>query len=111
VRAAQGTDALLKGRHALQYTYVYAFFLQPSNHKELFEMAQSDLEYTTEQLSRELEKPVDQISRMEVIQLEQMSHKRLKNLFSAVEAHHAALLNAGSESAPGAGQTASQQQA
>lgn len=71
---------------------MYAFYLTPSNHKELFEMAQSDLEYTTEQLSQELEKPVEQISRAEVIQLEQMCLKRLANLFTAVEAHHTANL-------------------
>jgi len=84
------TESLLASRHALQYTYVYAFYLAPSNHKELFEMAQRDLEVTTEDLSAEIEKPVEAIERLTVLHHQQMSKKRLENLFNAVESHRAA---------------------
>jgi len=86
----QATESLLASRHALQYTYVYAFYLAPSNHKELFEMAQRDLEVTTEDLSAEIEKPVEAIERLTVLHHQQMSKKRLENLFNAVESHRAA---------------------
>lgn len=88
--AAQATESLLVSRHALQYTYVYAFYLGPCNHKELFEMAQRDLEMTTEDISAELEKPVEEIERLTVLHQQQMGKKRLVNLFNAVEAHRTA---------------------
>lgn len=66
---------------------MYAFYLAQSNHKELFEMAQRDLEMSTEDLSAEMEKPVEEIERKLVIHHQQMSKKRLANLFNAVEAY------------------------
>jgi ariadne-1 len=88
--AAQATESLLLCRHALQYTYVYAFYLSPSNHKELFEMAQRDLEMSTEDLSAEMEKAVEDIDRLAVLHHQQMSKKRLDNLFNSVEAFRTA---------------------
>ncbi|KAG8466127.1 hypothetical protein KFE25_001883 [Diacronema lutheri] len=100
----EATESLIACRHALQYTYVYAFYLPADNHKELFQMAQRDLEMTTEDLSAEIEKPVEQIVRLTVLHHQQMSERRLANLFNAVEAHRVAEAQAALEAAhvPGA---------
>ena len=67
-------------------------------------MAQRDLEMTTEDLSAEIEKPVEQIVRLTVLHHQQMSERRLANLFNAVEAHRVAEAQAALEAAhvPGA---------
>lgn len=61
-------------------------------------MAQRDLEMTTEDLSAEIEKPVEEIERLTVLHHQQMSKKRLANLFNAVEAYR--LAEAQAESQP-----------
>ncbi|CDI96845.1 Zinc finger C6HC type [Echinococcus multilocularis] len=48
-------EVLCACRRTLMYTYVFAYFLEPSNHALIFEANQSDLEQATEQLSRFLE--------------------------------------------------------
>eukprot|EP01062_Namystynia_karyoxenos_P066332 TRINITY_DN60298_c0_g1_i1.p1 TRINITY_DN60298_c0_g1~~TRINITY_DN60298_c0_g1_i1.p1 ORF type:complete len:542 (+),score=183.72 TRINITY_DN60298_c0_g1_i1:103-1626(+) len=50
---------LLRSRHTLKYTYVYAFFLTEGSAKTLFEYNQAALEHSTEQLSELLESEVE----------------------------------------------------
>ncbi|CAL2034270.1 unnamed protein product [Caenorhabditis brenneri] len=52
-------DALAKCRRTLMYTYVFAFYLKKSNHPEMFENNQRDLEMATEQLSGFLERDLE----------------------------------------------------
>ncbi|VDK21891.1 unnamed protein product [Taenia asiatica] len=48
-------EVLCACRRTLMYTYVFAYFLEPSNHAFIFEANQRDLEQATEQLSHFLE--------------------------------------------------------
>jgi hypothetical protein len=79
--------ALYECRYALQFTYVYAFYLpKDGNFRVQFEMNQTELERQTEELAEMLEKDVADIKRMEVVHSYQMALKRLRNLMELVEA-------------------------
>lgn len=54
----KAVDILCACRQSLMYTYVFAFYLKPSNHQEMFENNQRDLEAATESLSEYLERDV-----------------------------------------------------
>jgi len=82
----EANDALYECRYALQYTYVYAFYLpQQGNYRAHFEMNQTELEQQTENLSGMLEKDVKEINRPDVVHCFQMAKTRLKNLFELVD--------------------------
>jgi len=81
----EANEALYECRYALQYTYVYAFYLPESgNYRHHFEMQQTELERQTEELAGHLEKDVAEIDRMTVVECYQMAKKRLRNLFDIV---------------------------
>jgi len=83
----EANEALYECRYALQYTYVYAFYLpKETNYKHHFEMQQTELERQTEELAELLEKEVADIQRMDVVHCFQMAKKRLRNLIELVEA-------------------------
>ncbi|PAA77784.1 hypothetical protein BOX15_Mlig002420g1 [Macrostomum lignano] len=52
-------DALCKCRRVLMYTYVFAYYLKPSNQQRIFEDNQRNLQLTTEALSEVLERELD----------------------------------------------------
>ena len=59
---AEANDSLRRCRYALQYTYVYAFYLpEHDNFRHNFEMQQTELELQTEELSGLLEKEVGKL--------------------------------------------------
>lgn len=81
-------EALYECRYALQYTYVYAYYLPATgNYRAHFEMQQKNLEQQTEELAGKLEDNVKEMHRMDIVQCYQMARKRLKNLFEIVEDH------------------------
>jgi len=81
-------EALYECRYALQYTYVYAFYLpKKQTHRHHFEMQQTELERQTEDLAEMLEKDVKDIQRMAVVDCYQIAKKRLANLFDIVTTH------------------------
>jgi len=81
----EANDALYECRYALQYTYVYAYYLpEKGNYRAHFEMQQTELERQTEELAELLERDVQEIKRMQVVQSFQMAKKRLKNLMEIV---------------------------
>jgi len=51
----KAVDILIDSRRALMYTYVFAFYQNKSNQKDIFEDNQKDLEIATEALSEYLE--------------------------------------------------------
>jgi len=65
--------------------YVYAYYLpEKGNYRAHFEMQQTELERQTEELAELLERDVQEIKRMQVVQSFQMAKKRLKNLMEIV---------------------------
>jgi len=81
----EANDSLYECRYALQYTYVYAYYLpEKGNYRTHFEMQQAELERQTEELAELLERDVQEIKRMQVVQSFQMAKKRLKNLLEIV---------------------------
>jgi len=73
----EANDALYECRYALQYTYVYAFYLpQQGNYRAHFEMNQTELEQQTENLSGMLEKDVKEINRPDVVHCFQVGSHR-----------------------------------
>jgi len=84
---SDANEALHECRYALKFTYVYAFYLpQKATFRDHFEMQQMELEKQTEDLAEQLEKPVEDINRMSVVDAYQMAKKRLRHLFEIVEA-------------------------
>ena len=51
-------DVLKNCRHTLMFTYIFAYYLNKNNQKEIFEDNQKDLEAATEQLSGYLENDI-----------------------------------------------------
>lgn len=93
----EANEALYECRYALQYTYVYAYYLPKDEiHREHFEMQQTELERQTEDLAEMLEKDVQEIRRMVVVDCYQIAKKRLRNLFDIVNSYAAANDKAGS---------------
>ena len=82
----EANEALHKCRYALQFTYVFAFYLpQSGNFRHHFEMQQTELERQTEELAEMMEKEVKEIDRQEVVHCFKMAEKRLTNLFELVD--------------------------
>ncbi len=52
----EATNLLAKCRYSLQYTYAYAYYLEPGSVKELFEYQQAQLEAEIENLSWKIER-------------------------------------------------------
>jgi ariadne-1 len=84
-----GTEALIRCRRVLAYTYVYAFYLpRGSPEQNIFEYLQEDLESTVEKLSRQLEdmgKEFDMSKKRQIIDLTALGLRRLQNLLNGVE--------------------------
>ena len=86
------TEFLLKAanqltdcRARLAMSYVFAYFLKPSNFKQIFEDQQDQLSIVTEELSELLEKSAAEISRHKIVNLTANAKKRLDNLLDTVE--------------------------
>lgn len=73
-------QVLIHCRHALMYTYVYAFYLTDEREKALFEFNQSQLEYSTERLSEFIEDTVNQYSKQDVVNRTSTADKMLQKL-------------------------------
>ncbi|CEP13137.1 hypothetical protein [Parasitella parasitica] len=54
----RAVDTIVQSRNTLKWSYVFAYYMEKTNHKTLFEDNQRDLELATEQLSEILETPV-----------------------------------------------------
>ncbi|KAI8886271.1 hypothetical protein K501DRAFT_322001 [Backusella circina FSU 941] len=65
----KAVDVTVQCRTTLKWTYAFAFYLDKSNHTELFEDNQRDLEMATEQLSELLEKKIEPESIAELRQI------------------------------------------
>ncbi|PIC49586.1 hypothetical protein B9Z55_008139 [Caenorhabditis nigoni] len=63
----KAVDTLSTCRRTLQYTYVFAYFLERNNHAIIFENNQNDLEMATEQLSGFLEQKLDAVTDLKVL--------------------------------------------
>lgn len=57
-----GSDILRHSRCTLKYTYIFAYYLAPSNETAIFEENQRDLEHATETLSKMLEEEEELVS-------------------------------------------------
>ncbi|KAL1527401.1 hypothetical protein AB1Y20_016069 [Prymnesium parvum] len=85
----EANEALHECRYALKFTYVYAFYLpEKHNFRIHFEMQQMELEKQTEELAEQLERAVEDIDHMKVVNCYHMARKRKHNLFEIVEARH-----------------------
>uniref|UniRef100_A0A7S1Q8V7 RBR-type E3 ubiquitin transferase n=1 Tax=Neobodo designis TaxID=312471 RepID=A0A7S1Q8V7_NEODS len=71
---------LTKCRHALQYTYVYAFYMKDQRQKDLFEFNQAQLEYWTELLSEYIEDTTGAHSKQEVVNRTSTAEKMLEKM-------------------------------
>ena len=86
----EANEALHECRYALQFTYVFAFYLPTeANFKLLFENAQTQLEQQTEELAEMLERDVENIQRLDVVHCFNTAKKRLANLMEMVAAEKA----------------------
>ena len=84
----EANEALHKCRYALQFTYVFAFYLpQSGNFRHHFEMQQTELERQTEELAEMMEKEVKEIDRQEVVRCFKMAEKRLTALRARRQPH------------------------
>ncbi|CAP27229.2 Protein CBG07143 [Caenorhabditis briggsae] len=63
----KAVDTLSDCRRTLQYTYVFAYFLERNNHAIIFENNQNDLEMATEQLSGFMEQKLDAVTDLKVL--------------------------------------------
>jgi len=77
---------LVECRRVLKYTYVYSFYMsvQPDI-RERFEYHQEMLERFTESLSDQSEKPIEQMSRTDVVNTTRVVDRFLKNILKYVE--------------------------
>ncbi|KAH7825213.1 putative ubiquitin-conjugating enzyme E2-binding protein 1 [Monocercomonoides exilis] len=80
---AEALDVLIDCRKVLVHSYILAFSMKESSHKELFEFMQADLEKNTEKLSFLTELPVNQIDRMQLLQYTANSKQYLEKLTEA----------------------------
>lgn len=83
-------EQLVECRKVLKYTYVYAYYLDPTDNastmkKERFEHHQEMLEKFTENLSEQSEKPLDQMDRTDVVNLTRVVDRFMKNILKYVE--------------------------
>ncbi|KAL9651307.1 hypothetical protein ABK040_001259 [Willaertia magna] len=81
----KAVNTLIECRGNLKYTYVYGYYLEEGQEKNLFEYLQEDLERVTEKLSEILEvTPVEQFNRDEIISTTRSAETRLKHLIEGV---------------------------
>lgn len=81
----KAVNTLIECRGNLKYTYVYGYYLEEGQEKNLFEYLQEDLERVTEKLSDILENtPVDRFNRDEIISTTRSAETRLKHLIEGV---------------------------
>jgi len=80
-------EQLVECRRVLKYTYVYAYYLNPSAamQKERFEHHQEMLEKFTENLSEMSEKPLDQMNRTDVVNQTRVVDRFMKNILKYVD--------------------------
>jgi len=88
-------EQLVECRRVLKYTYVYAYYLNPTSssdadsgskmQKERFEYHQEMLEKFTENLSELSEKPVQQMDRTDVVNQTRVVDRFMKNILKYVE--------------------------
>src|SRR3989338_10711773 len=81
----KAVNTLIECRGNLKFTYVYGYYLEDGQEKNLFEYLQEDLERVTEKLSDILENtPVERFNREEIISTTRSSETRLKHLIEGV---------------------------
>lgn len=80
-------EQLVECRKVLKYTYVYAYYMNPSKtmEKERFENHQEMLEKFTENLSEQSEKPLDRMNRTDVVNQTRVVDRFMKNILKYVE--------------------------
>lgn len=82
-------EVLKNCRHTLMFTYVFAFYLNKNNQKEIFEENQKDLEAATEQLSGYLENDIGDEDikdiKQKVLNKKNYCESRMKVLLSHVK--------------------------
>jgi ariadne-1 len=77
----KAVQTLCECRGSLKYTYVYGYYLEEGQEKNLFEYLQEDLERVTERLSEILEStPVEKFDRDEIISTTRSAATRLQHL-------------------------------
>jgi ariadne-1 len=77
----KAVQTLCECRGSLKYTYVYGYYLDEGQEKNLFEYLQEDLERVTERLSEILEStPVEKFDRDEIISTTRSAATRLEHL-------------------------------
>jgi ariadne-1 len=77
-------DQVFELRQVLQFTYVYAYYLEDPDERELFEFLQQDLERSTETLSELSERPLESMNRTEVVQFTAVTAQFMRNLLDGV---------------------------
>ena len=87
----QATDVILRCRHVLKYTYVFAFFLvgpEREQERALFEFLQQQLEKSVEALSELSEQKVDVLAKKEtkstIVNYTRITDKFRENLLTGV---------------------------
>jgi len=80
-------EQLMECRKVLKYTYVYSYYMNPSNamEKERFEHHQEMLEKFTENLSYQSEKSLDEMDRTDVVNQTRVVDRFIKNILTYVE--------------------------
>ena len=80
-------EQLVECRKVLKYTYVYSYYMNPSNEmeKERFEHHQEMLEKFTENLSYQSEKPLDEMDRTDVVNQTRVVDRFMKNILKYVD--------------------------
>lgn len=71
-------------RQVLSFTYVFAYYLEESHEKTLFEYLQQQLEQSTEKLSELSEKPLEEINRTDVVNYTRVTNTFMQNLLDGV---------------------------
>merc|ERR1711871_1396157 len=71
-------------RQVLSFTYVFAYYLEESHEKTLFEYLQQQLEQSTEKLSELSEKLLEEINRTDVVNYTRVTNTFMQNLLDGV---------------------------
>ena len=77
------TRTVVRVRHCLKFTYVFAYYLPEGPEKTLFEFAQQQLEQSCETLSELSEQPIDHLDRQQIINYERITLQFMNNLLDA----------------------------
>lgn len=80
-------EQLVECRKVLKYTYVYAYYMNPSDamQKDRFEHHQEMLEKFTEHLSEQSEKPLDKMDRTDVVNQTRVVDSFVKKLLEHID--------------------------